>query len=179
MSETTYWQHWRAPVGWRDRFGKFLIADDLVRGKPELALFVLEKVAIVRAEQMFHMRAIEYVGLCEAFDVLSEGECVPLYSAVVTQPENGVWALEWRRVEDARYVPPSLGLAEVLIGCYGGQKTLSQPQDAPKDLPNWIGSAGNVTVPGGAAAPAPSGRAVADAIDRAAKGERLPRGFDE
>lgn len=68
------------------KLGKFTISIDLIENDPGIVFTIMSTVIPVRAEYMFENNAIEYVGICHNFEVISLGEIAPRYKAYV---ENG------------------------------------------------------------------------------------------
>lgn len=63
----------------RQAIGKFSIPRYVINDKPELARRLLRDIIVVRAELDYRTDAIDYIGLCKDFDLVSELEPVPNY----------------------------------------------------------------------------------------------------
>ena len=61
------------------RLARFLVPEQLVRMCPEAVLDAIKDVVIVRAELIFHTNAIEYVGMCERFEIANPAEEPPTW----------------------------------------------------------------------------------------------------
>ena len=59
------------------RLARFRVPEELVRMCPESVLDAMKDVLIVRAELLFATNAIEYVGMCERFDIANPTEEPP------------------------------------------------------------------------------------------------------
>lgn len=51
----------------------------MIEDHPDIVRRVTGEVVILRAEALFLKSCIEYIGLCEKFDELTEGEEIPSY----------------------------------------------------------------------------------------------------
>lgn len=74
--------------------GRFLISDKLIHENPEIAQKVLSKVIVVRCEHIAYKFCFEYYAYSKRFDVLQEGQEVPLYDIYI---KNGF--VSFKRVE--------------------------------------------------------------------------------
>lgn len=76
------------------RLGKFTISWDLIEDNPEIVRELLSKMIVIRAETMYHYRHIEYVALCEDFEVLSEGCRIPDYDIQIDSKATNITKLK-------------------------------------------------------------------------------------
>lgn len=78
------------------RIGKFTISRHIVDECPDVARAVLRDVLIVRAEAMWHMDRIEYVGAHPAFAAKPDGEMPPEYMPEIKARGDGsVESVKW------------------------------------------------------------------------------------
>ena len=77
------------PLFDRRRVGKFFVdIDALERGYfPEMIKAL--GITIIRAESMYHMAGIEYIGICPSFEVVPDGVMPNEYIILVRRDENG------------------------------------------------------------------------------------------
>lgn len=66
----------------RNRIGKFTISLDFVESGIFPEMIKALGVTIIRAETMYHMAAIEYIGISPSFDVVKQGTVPPDYLLV-------------------------------------------------------------------------------------------------
>lgn len=70
------------------RFGKIFIEDFIICNEsPEVLKRLFSHLIIVRAEQLYLRRGIEYCAICAEFDPLGEAEKVPEYEVII-HPEK-------------------------------------------------------------------------------------------
>lgn len=73
------------------RIGRFTIGRTVIEDTPEVALAVMRKVIVVRAEMMYAADTVEYVALSPDFQVVEGGCSAPEYRVIVTEiPTSGV-----------------------------------------------------------------------------------------
>ena len=82
------------------RWGKFSISSLLLEERIDEFKAILSGVVITRAECTYHNGRIEYVGICEDFDEISEGEIIPEYTAELKHEDGVVRVSRWVRVRD-------------------------------------------------------------------------------
>lgn len=63
----------------RKRPGKFYLPDKFIEEHPDLAMRILGKVIVVRAEHLFYKNTHEYYAYSELFGVIEEGFSIPIY----------------------------------------------------------------------------------------------------
>jgi hypothetical protein len=61
------------------RIGRFIVGHQTFAHDWHALLPVMAKVVIVRAESMYHLAAIEYLALCDDFDLIEPTDTPPLY----------------------------------------------------------------------------------------------------
>jgi hypothetical protein len=87
------------PVDFFARQGRFRFPEAVVQENAAALLAVMAEVLVIRCEFLWGERLFDYVGLCEQFDGLEEGDQPPIYDAEVEQDENGaVTAVTWKRM---------------------------------------------------------------------------------
>lgn len=69
------------------RIGKFSIPSMMIDKNPEMAMKIMGKMVIVRAENMFAEPVIEYIALSPLFQKLPLGEMIPEYELVIQDGE--------------------------------------------------------------------------------------------
>lgn len=79
------------------RIGRFKIPRQVIIEDPEMAIEVLKGIIIFRAEMMFHLDCIEYIGISPNFDPIKEGEESPVYEVLVSVNENGENLISFER----------------------------------------------------------------------------------
>lgn len=85
------------------RLGRFRVAWSLLDSTPpELMAGAFERTIIVRAESMYQYEAIDYVAYHPEFELLADGDQIPLYECLVyTNGPNGGIRFEWRKTDRA------------------------------------------------------------------------------
>lgn len=68
----------------KDRIGKFYIDLHLIENKPERLEDVFRRCIVVRAEMLYHKRAIEYTALCYDFAPVPPNVTLPEYQVIFT-----------------------------------------------------------------------------------------------
>lgn len=71
------------------RFGRFKLKIEMIEQKPEVALEILGRCIIFRAEQLYYDEAISYMAWSEMFDKVPDYEQAPKYDFIITQTEKG------------------------------------------------------------------------------------------
>jgi len=66
------------------RYGKFSIQRDLIY-EGSNALLMLRDVLVTRAESIFHLDAIEYIGISKHFEDVELGAVIPRYFAEIDE----------------------------------------------------------------------------------------------
>lgn len=79
------------------RIGRFTIPWEIIENRPAEARVALTACLVVRAESMFHMRAVEYIAVSEHFDEVPPGVEVPLYVAGMATIDGEPSFVAWRR----------------------------------------------------------------------------------
>ena len=67
------------------RLGKFNVSLDLIEQCPEVVKSVLSHMIVLKAETLYHTHTIEYVAMCDEFDVVPEGYVVPYYEIEINE----------------------------------------------------------------------------------------------
>jgi len=62
------------------RLGKFSIDRDYIDTNPGVVQQILSTVIVVRAEMMYHLDKVEYIGLSHSFEALPCGQVAPWYT---------------------------------------------------------------------------------------------------
>ena len=70
------------------RIGKVKISTGLIEKSPEFVHLVFSKFIPVRAEMIWHMGHVEYIGVSDLFEEVKEGDFVPEYIFEITMIEN-------------------------------------------------------------------------------------------
>lgn len=81
------------PEPWTDvneRYGKFCIDLDLIHREPDLVAKIMAQCIVVRAENMFCRRSIEYQALSPKFEKLPMGERLPSYEVLFNRQDGVV-----------------------------------------------------------------------------------------
>ena len=73
------------------RVGVFSIASVLIERDEQMARTVLRECLVVRAEQIFTHKAIDYTALNDAFDEVPSGEYTPRYSWYFNEDNILTW----------------------------------------------------------------------------------------
>lgn len=78
------------------RYGWFRIPRLMIDTDPQNALLVQRDILIVRAQADFRSDSIEYLGICEGWDEIGDGETAPTYDWTLTRfhpddPPSTVW----------------------------------------------------------------------------------------
>lgn len=82
------------------RLGQFTITFDLIDRNPEIVREMMSDLIVVRAESMWHFRAIDYIAVGPPFEEVPEALRVPTYHAEIRQEPNGdVKFVGWRPAE--------------------------------------------------------------------------------
>jgi hypothetical protein len=80
------------------RLGRFAIPSGMIRLKPNEVVAALAGCIIVRAELAWASNNIEYIAICDEFDVTPEGSEPPRYDVVLhTDPDGSVKRESFRR----------------------------------------------------------------------------------
>ena len=61
------------------RYGTFRIPLHTLKNNIEAALRVLEGIVVIRAESLYHMDSVEYIGISKHFRDLEVGSIPPFY----------------------------------------------------------------------------------------------------
>jgi hypothetical protein len=77
------------------RKGKFSLPLELINTSPRTVLKILKDVIIVRAEVMYVSNSIEYYGISDQFDEISDRCVVPTYKAII---DEGI--VYWEQVNE-------------------------------------------------------------------------------
>ena len=67
------------------RIGSFEIPTYIIQYHPDVAMDIMRDMIIVRAEQMFHVDGIEYIGICDVFQENPGGMIVPTYEVIINK----------------------------------------------------------------------------------------------
>jgi hypothetical protein len=79
------------------RLGRFRVAWSLLSSiSPELLTGIFERTIVVRAESMYQYEAIDYVAYHPDFELLTEGEVIPLYECLFHSTDRSA-TVEWRK----------------------------------------------------------------------------------
>lgn len=86
------------------RCGTFTMPSQLIEEHPEEAMRLLSGLLIIRAEQLYWNKCIEYTAFCKDFDLVDEGEMPPDYHAVISQTfrretNDFTYSIDWHRVQ--------------------------------------------------------------------------------
>lgn len=87
------------------RLGKFSISWVLIDDNPQVVRQLLSKMIIVRAETLYHDRSIEYIAMCDDFDVIPEGMIVPQYDIEIDERVANITKLETIGIRKLILVP--------------------------------------------------------------------------
>jgi hypothetical protein len=73
----------------RGKLGRFSISTDIIEFDPDSVLAAMSGCIVVRAEAVWHKRAVDYVAMHKDFDVVPEGREPPFYTWHMTQNADG------------------------------------------------------------------------------------------
>lgn len=71
------------------RFGKFSISVNLVDKSPDAVRAIMARCIVVRCEFMYESQSLEYVALCDEFELLPAGSYAPQYQCLITKKADG------------------------------------------------------------------------------------------
>jgi len=61
------------------RIGKVTVSTGLIDNSPEVVKLMFSKFIPIRAEMIWHMGWVEYIGISDLFEEIKEGDAVPEY----------------------------------------------------------------------------------------------------
>jgi len=71
------------------RYAQFHIDNDLIRDHPEVVLKIMDGMIVLRAEDLFAMKAIEYTVWHRYFTVVEPGQTAPLLTLHIKYLPDG------------------------------------------------------------------------------------------
>lgn len=80
------------------RIGRFFIDAYVIDRDPQGARAILKDVIVVRAEQMWNRNGVEYVGICDAFEVNDPMHMVPEYEPQLVFSRDAAVQVTWKRI---------------------------------------------------------------------------------
>lgn len=71
------------------RYGRFVMSEVFLEDYETAAQIFKElNAVIVRAEYLYHVKAIDYIAISNKFKLLDENEEIPFYDVVITKIDN-------------------------------------------------------------------------------------------